>query len=180
MSRYIIRKEREPFTVADALAMIELARKEVSALCDGKKFRMCIPVEHDDSDVTIADALCVSEQQISTLTQELAEARAALKHQEYLLSLSMKAEQDSHDEVEEVRAALAAREQEPTQEWWSNRCKWYQAKVEALEGVLRQVQTIADEMVSVGHDDFNPVPLAVTYGKQLLSALPDPVKEQKS
>ena len=44
--------------MAEVIAKIEKAMDEVSALCNGKKWRMCIPAERDsDSDLVIDDAL---------------------------------------------------------------------------------------------------------------------------
>lgn len=54
MSRYV---QKEHVTAEELMAMIEAAHAELSALCAGKRFRMCIPVEADDSDVVIGDAL---------------------------------------------------------------------------------------------------------------------------
>ena len=43
---------------AETLVAIEKAMDEVSALCNGRKWRMCIPARpNEDSDLVIADAL---------------------------------------------------------------------------------------------------------------------------
>ena len=44
-------------SVDELLALLAQAHTEVSALCNGKRWRMSIPVEHDDSDMVIGDAL---------------------------------------------------------------------------------------------------------------------------
>jgi hypothetical protein len=54
MSRY---EQKENVSLDGLLALIDAAQEELSALCKGKKFRMTIPVEHDDSDMVIGDAL---------------------------------------------------------------------------------------------------------------------------
>lgn len=54
----------------------EKAHHEVSALCHGKRFRMCIPVQPDDSDIVLSEALRDSERMIEAL--ELAYAKGVL------------------------------------------------------------------------------------------------------
>ncbi len=67
MARYVI--GREPETLSELEPMIVAAQKELVALCDGKRFRMSIPVDDADSDIVIGDAL----------RHALAFVRAALK-----------------------------------------------------------------------------------------------------
>jgi hypothetical protein len=55
MARYVV--GREPETLAELEPMIVAAQNELSALCEGKRFRMSIPVEDTDSDMVIGDAL---------------------------------------------------------------------------------------------------------------------------
>lgn len=55
MSKYDPNKE--PSSLAELEPLILAAQAELSALCNGKKFRMSIPVQDDDSDMVIGDAL---------------------------------------------------------------------------------------------------------------------------
>jgi hypothetical protein len=68
----------------------KLAHAEVSRMCNGKRWTMCIPVEPDDSDITIDNAL----RDVPALCDEVEDLRAALA----------KAER----ERDEARAALEA------------------------------------------------------------------------
>lgn len=55
MPRYDI--DRKPESLAELEPMILLAQEELSALCHGKRFRMSVPVDSEDSDMVIGDAL---------------------------------------------------------------------------------------------------------------------------
>jgi hypothetical protein len=55
MSRHVI--SDEPVSLDRLVEMLEQAAAEVSALCHGKRWRMCVPVDSDDSDIVIGDAL---------------------------------------------------------------------------------------------------------------------------
>lgn len=55
MARYDI--DKKPESLDELEPMIEAAQAELSALCHGKRFRMSIPVEAEDSDMVIGDAL---------------------------------------------------------------------------------------------------------------------------
>lgn len=55
MARYDI--DKKPHSLDELSALIVAAQKELSDLCNGKRFRMTIPVEDTDSDVMIGDAL---------------------------------------------------------------------------------------------------------------------------
>ena len=46
-----------PEQVAAMLDDAKVARKEVSALCNGKSWRMCVPVEDADSDMVLCKAI---------------------------------------------------------------------------------------------------------------------------
>jgi hypothetical protein len=54
MARYDIDKQPQ---LNELAPMIVAAQEELSALCNGKRFRMSIPVEDSDSDMVIGDAL---------------------------------------------------------------------------------------------------------------------------
>jgi hypothetical protein len=54
MARYDIDKQPQ---LNELAPMIVAAQDELSALCNGKRFRMSIPVEDTDSDMVIGDAL---------------------------------------------------------------------------------------------------------------------------
>lgn len=49
--------DKKPESLAELEPMILAAQEELSALCNGKKFRMSIPVDDTDSDMRIGDAL---------------------------------------------------------------------------------------------------------------------------
>jgi hypothetical protein len=55
MSRYDI--DKKPQSLAELEPMILAAQAELSAICNGKRWRMSIPVQDDDSDMVIGDAL---------------------------------------------------------------------------------------------------------------------------
>jgi hypothetical protein len=55
MARYDI--DKRPQSLAELAPMILAAQRELSALCNGKRFRMSIPVDDADSDMVIGDAL---------------------------------------------------------------------------------------------------------------------------
>lgn len=55
MARYSM--DKQPASLNDLEPMILAAQVELNALCQGKRFRMSIPVQDDDSDMAIGDAL---------------------------------------------------------------------------------------------------------------------------
>lgn len=54
MSKY---QPKESVTPDELLAMLDAAHAEISAVNHGKRWQMTVPVQHDDSDVVICDAL---------------------------------------------------------------------------------------------------------------------------
>lgn len=54
--RYVIKKTGD-VSVGELLAMLTRAHDELSALCHGKRWVMHVPVDADDSDMVIGDAL---------------------------------------------------------------------------------------------------------------------------
>jgi len=56
VARYILDGERT-ITVASVIEEIEKAQDEISAICHGKRWRMCVPVDDGESDIVIGDAL---------------------------------------------------------------------------------------------------------------------------
>lgn len=72
MSRYT---QRDDVSIDLLLAMLDDAQKELSALCHGKRFRMTVPVQDDDSDMVIGDALRHAEAFVKAVQQrDLGEA----------------------------------------------------------------------------------------------------------
>jgi hypothetical protein len=59
---------------------IEAAHKELSALCHGKQFRMCIPVQPDDTDRVIGEGLRAGMKALDEIERLLED-----KHQRYLV-----------------------------------------------------------------------------------------------
>jgi hypothetical protein len=51
--------------------LVERAHNEIDALCNGKRWRMCIPVQGDDSDIILGEALRAQEKEILRLRNAL-------------------------------------------------------------------------------------------------------------
>lgn len=49
--------DRKPESLSELEPMILAAQEELKALCNGKRFRMSVPVDDTDSDMVIGDAL---------------------------------------------------------------------------------------------------------------------------
>ena len=47
--------------------LVEDAHREISALCHGKHWTMCVPVQGDDSDIIISEALQAQTREIQRL-----------------------------------------------------------------------------------------------------------------
>lgn len=61
---------------ADSLQRaVDAAHREISALCHGKQWRMCIPVDPSDSDIVICDALRALKSRVAALEAENARLR---------------------------------------------------------------------------------------------------------
>ena len=59
--------------------IVEKAKQEVFAICKGKQWRMCIPVQPDDSDIVIMDGFHALEADLARLRGERAEDHAAIR-----------------------------------------------------------------------------------------------------
>jgi hypothetical protein len=74
MSRYDLDAALRATTPAEILALIERAGERVSDMCSGSgKWRMSVPVQHDDHDIVISDALRAAKRYLKC--EPLAEAR---------------------------------------------------------------------------------------------------------
>lgn len=74
MTRYV-ETQAEDVSYESLLGMLQRAQEELTRLCHGKRFRMSVPVEHDDSDMVIGDALRHAEAFIKAAWNRRAEAQ---------------------------------------------------------------------------------------------------------
>ncbi len=163
---------RQQFTdglklIAQMRGQIDLLRAQLTDRWDNHHNALACPYCNPDRELLTVD-------QIAALTQDLSEARAALAAREQTIAAL-------NEELSEV-----AKQIEFDTEATDEERRGLSAKVEALEGVLRQVWRYASHatgcMMHVSmHDGFGrQVTRYCTCGLDaILSALPDPVKEQK-
>jgi hypothetical protein len=53
--------------------LVERAHNEIDALCNGKRWQMCIPVQADDSDIILGETLRAQDEVIMQLCEALAD-----------------------------------------------------------------------------------------------------------
>lgn len=163
MSRYTLIKE--PVSRESVVEMLSRAQAEVVALCHGKRWRMCVPVEAEDSDVVLGDALYHA--------RELIGAQAA--HLERV----QKEKQQLQDEIDASWRAIENSYDIETREYFerhapTNGFKW--ALCQAVHHLWKRDPKVADLLARVASMEADAAPADPITQRAPVCALHGPMR----